>query len=605
MVSIFTDEKGKAGILRTSDEAPAKQATAVVSERPAEAKTGVVSAKRRRERWLSGAFRFDPRRFLPGGGALSLRRFSITEAAFLLIAAYCTSRGLGALRQVLFNAVFGVGPEANAYFAAISFPQTLFDLIAGGALVHAMIPVLLSHEEQRGQREAWRLASLIFNVLLVTLSAFVLLGELIAPFFVTHLLVPGFPPAEQALTASLTRVMLLQTLILGLGTVATTILNSKRQFILPALSIALYDVGIIIGLLCAMAFPKIGVYGPAWGVVGSAFIQVAVMAPGLVKQGVRYSFFWDVRYPALRDMLRLLGPNVLAVAISAIGLTVDTAFISYIPERASLAAARNAQLFFAFPQTLFGGALGQAALPIMAALVLASRYERLRQVLLKVMIGGLVLSVAASLFLAAFGRLLITLLFHHGAFGNHAVTLTSTALFGYDVALPGVTIAALLAVVFYALKDAKPPLAASILGVLVRWSLLFSLIHLLAGTHVILAIPLATAGEGIVQTAFLGILLVVRMRKKVQLDKAMQRLTKWRRLTRKRDEKGTVTTGTDTQTTPANIDIPDDVEVLHDAGGIEQEGIAEAAVERGADGVESDAQEEGRVELAGWNEEKL
>lgn len=495
-----------------------------------------AGVKKRRKRWLSGAFRFDPRRFLPGGGALSLRRFSITEAALLLIAAYCTSKGLGAIRQVLFNAVFGVGMEANAYAAAVSFPQTLFDLVAGGALVHAMIPVLLSQEEQRGQREAWRLASLIFNILLITLTVFVLLGELIAPFFVARLLVPGYPPIEQALTASLTRVMLLQTLILGLGTVATAILNSKRQFILPALSIALFDVGIIIGLLCTLAFPKLGIYGPTWGVVGSAIIQAAVMVPGLVKQSFHYSFFWDVRYPALRDVLRLLGPNILAVIIASIGVIVDTAFISYIPERASLAAAKNAQLFFAFPQTLFGGAFGQAALPLLAALALAGRYERLRRVLLKLLVGSLVLSVIASLFLAVAGKTLIRLFFHHGAFGAHAVALTSTALLGYDVALPGVTVAALLAVVFYAMKDAKIPLISVIIGLLVRWTLLFALMHLLTGIYVILTIPLALAGDGLTQTTFLGVLLVTRLRKKVQLDRAMQRLTRWKQLAKQRDD---------------------------------------------------------------------
>jgi hypothetical protein len=41
---------------------------------------------------------------------------------------------LGAVRQILFNARFGVGPKANAYYAAFRLPDTLFSLIAGGAL---------------------------------------------------------------------------------------------------------------------------------------------------------------------------------------------------------------------------------------------------------------------------------------------------------------------------------------------------------------------------------------------------------------------------------------------------------------------------------------
>src|SRR5205085_5916016 len=64
------------------------------------------------------AFRFNIKNLLPGGGELSVRRFSITEAALLLIMGYLASRGLGVVRQTIFNALFGTGPEANAYYAA-------------------------------------------------------------------------------------------------------------------------------------------------------------------------------------------------------------------------------------------------------------------------------------------------------------------------------------------------------------------------------------------------------------------------------------------------------------------------------------------------------
>ncbi len=492
--------------------------------------TVIVSHKRRRGRWLSGAFRLDARRFLPGGAAFSLQRFSITEAVLLLVAAYCTSKGLGAIRQFLFNYLFGAGDAANAYTAAVRLPETLFDLIAGGALTHALIPVFLSHEEQRGRREVWRLASLVFNVLLVSLSALVLIAELIAPIFVTRLLVPGYAPAEQALTTSLTRIMLLQTLILGLGTVATAILDAKRQFLLPALSIALYDVGIIMGLLCTMAFPKLGIYGPTWGVVGSAAIQVLVMVPGLVKQKARYTFFWNIRYPPLRDVLRLLGPNSLMVAVTSIGFIIDTAFISYMPQRASLSAAHNAQLLFSFPQTLFAVAVGQAALPTMAALATACRYERLRRVIVKLLGTAFILSILASLVMYLFGKPLIHLIFQHGAFGKNAAALTGTALLGYAVALPGLTIGTLLVVIFYAMQDAKSPLVSSILNVMTHVGVLVLLIHSLTGNHLILAIPLAAGADGVVQSVFLGVLLVVRLRPKLKSDRAMQRLARWKRL---------------------------------------------------------------------------
>ena len=486
-----------------------------------------VSSKRRVP-LLSKAFSFKLSSFLPGGDDLSLRRFSITEAALLLVMGYLASKGLGVVRQTIFNALFGTGLQANAYYAASRLPDTLFDLVAGGALTHAFIPVFLSYEKDRGQREAWRLASLVFNVLLVALTALVFVSEFIAPAFVSRLLVPGYPPAEQALTAALTRVMLIQPLILGLGTVVTAILNSKRQFLLPALSLAVYNIGLIGGLLFSLAIPGVGIYGPTYGVWAAAALQVLVMVPGVVKQGVRYTFIWDLRHPGLRAVLRLLIPNTLAVAIASTGFIVDTAFISYLPDRASLAAERSANMLYALPLALLALAIGQAALPQLSTLASSGRYVRLRMTIVKLVGVALSLSVVASIMLYLLGKPAIRLLFQHGAFGKHSSAVTGTALLGYAFALPGLVAASLLVLSFYALKDARTPLLTNILALATRWTLIILLLRLFTGSQMILAIPLAAGGAGIVETLVLGSFLFMRLRSKVKVDKGMLRLKRRR-----------------------------------------------------------------------------
>ena len=485
-------------------------------------------------RLFSKAFRFDLKNFLPGGSDFSLRRFSITEAVLLFIMGYLASKGLGVVRQTIFNALFGTGMQANAYYAASRLPDTLFDLIAGGALTHAFIPVFLSYEKDRDQREAWRLASLVFNVLLVALTILVLIAEFIAPAFVSRLLVPGYPPAEQALTTTLTRIILIQPLILGLGTVLTAILNSKRQFLLPALSLAVYNLGLIGGLIFSLTIPGVGIYGPTYGVLAAAALQVLVMVPGLLKQGVRYTFIWDLKHPGLRQVLRLLIPNTLSVIIASIGLVVDTAFISYMPDKTSLAAERNAHMLYALPLALLGLAIGQAALPQMAALASSGHYLRLRQTVVKVIGGAVLLSVIASAMMYLFGKPAIRLLFEHGAFGRHSSAVTGTALLGFAFALPWVTAASLLVLGFYALKDARTPLLTNTLALAVRWCLIILLLKVITGSHAILAIPLAAAGAGIVESLLLGSLLFLRLGSKVKLDRG------WLRLERRRSP-GTAT----------------------------------------------------------------
>jgi len=506
-------------------------ATATIVESQLEESTALTPNERPSKHRIpvfNKAFSFNLRSFLPGGDDFSLRRFTIIEAAMLLIMGYLASKGLGVVRQTIFNALFGTGMQANAYYAASRLPDTLFDLIAGGALTHAFIPIFLSYEKDRGQREAWRLASLVFNVLLVALTALVIVSEFVAPAFVSRLLVPGYPPAQQALTAALTRVMLIQPLILGLGTVVTAILNSKRQFFLPALSLAIYNVGLIGGLLFSLAIPRIGIYGPTYGVLAAAALQVLVMVPALVKQGVRYTFIWDLRNPGLRQVMRLLIPNALAVAIASTGFIVDTAFISYLPDQVSLAAERNAHMLYALPLALLGLAIGQAALPQLSSLAATGRYVRLRMTVVKLIGGALSLSLIASLMMYLLGKPAIRLLFQHGAFGKHSSAVTGTALLGYAFALPAVIAASLLVLSFYALKDARTPLLINILGLATRWSLIILLLRLFTGSHMILAIPLAAGGVGIVETLVLGSLLFIRLRSKVKTDKGMLRLERRR-----------------------------------------------------------------------------
>ncbi len=426
--------------------------------------------------------------------------------------AFLASRGLGVIRQTMFNALIGTGPEANAYYAAFRLPDTLFILIAGGALVQAFVPVFISFEKEHGEKEIWRLTSLVFNVLLVSLTGLILIAEFAAPAFVSHWLVPGYTPTQQNLTTSLTRIMLIQPLILGLGTVATAVLSSKRQFFLPSLSIAVYNFGLIGGLLVTLAFPRVGIYGPTFGVLAASVCQVLVLVAGLVKQRFEYSFIWDLKHPGLRQVMFLLGPNMLAVGISSIALVVDTAFTSYLPDKASLSAIHNANMLFELPVALFAQTLALAALPHLSGLAVEDHHPEFRRLMIKIVGGAILISIPTAVLLALLGKPVIHLLFQHGAFTRHSTALTALALIGYAIGLPGQVASQILMRSFYALKNALIPLLTNIFAFAARISLLFFLFHTLSVKNIILAIPLAATGTATIEAALLCFLLLWRLR---------------------------------------------------------------------------------------------
>lgn len=488
------------------------------------------------------AFRFKLSNFKPGGDA-SLRRFSIVEASLLLIFALLASRGLGVIRQVIFNAMFGTGAAANAYVAASNLPDTLYNLIAGGALTHAFIPVFFSYEKRYGQQEAWRLTSLVFNVLLVGLTLVVIIGEIFTPFLVRTFVVPGYSPAEQELTANLTRIMLLQPLILGLGTIGSAVLNSKRQFWLPALSIAVYNFGLIGGLFISLLFHGVGIYGPTYGVWVAAFLQVGIQIPGLLKQGIRYSFVWNLKDPGLHEVMRLLLPNALSVGIASIAFVMNTAFASYLTDSSSLAALHNAQMLYALPVALISQAIGQALLPHLVTHATAGRYVRMRQTAFRVMGVSIALTIPAALALIILGKPFIYILFQHGAFKQHSSDLTYLALIGFALGVPGFAGGEMLVNGFFALKDTRTPLLTNIFSLALRFGLTMLLLNLLLHTTIIImAIPLATSGASIIETIILAIVLLIRLHFAVRKDQGMLRLQRyrlWQETRRQQEESST------------------------------------------------------------------
>jgi putative peptidoglycan lipid II flippase len=440
---------------------------------------------------------------------LLTREFTIAEASFILMSSFFLSAGLGAVRQVLFNAQFGVGTEANAYYAAFRLPDTLFSLIAGGALSSAMIPILLSTIREEGEAAGQRLVNLVMTVLLAVFALIVLIGEIFAPAFVNGLLAPGFDPTTSALTVTLTRLMLIQPLILAAGSVATAVLNSQNRFLLTALSVVSHNVALIAGILAVKLFPGLGIYGPTLGVVGGGILQVAILLPGLFNQGFHFRPIWNVANRRLREIVRLLIPNGLSVSVNYAGFIVDTAFASRAPEVAGLPALYNAWLLVGLPIALLGQAVGQATFPRLAAHADNKDWSRMGRTLLQSLGAVIALAVPAFLGLYFLGRPVIRLLFERGKFTADAGDLTYAVLIAYAIALPAYVSTEVITRGLIALRDTRTPLATNILQLLGR----IAIMALLVSSWGIRTIPAALAITATMETITLGIFLLVKLQR--------------------------------------------------------------------------------------------
>ena len=212
--------------------------------------------------------------------------FLIIKSAGLIAIATFISRILGLVREQILLALFNRF-QTDAFNVAFRIPNLLRDLFAEGALSAAFVPTFTKTLHSKGSTAAWKLGSLVFNFLLLIIGAIVVAGILNAPSIV-KVIAGDFSSStgKFPLTVHLTQIMFPFLLLVALASVAMGILNSHKQFFVPALAPALFNIGsILITLLMFYVLPKFGidpVIGLAIGVLTGGLMQLLIQFPSLL-----------------------------------------------------------------------------------------------------------------------------------------------------------------------------------------------------------------------------------------------------------------------------------------------------------------------------------
>ena len=156
------------------------------------------------------------------------------------------------------------------------------------------------------------------------MSVLALIAAIFAPQIVRYFLASGFAddPAREQLTVHLLRIMLPSAVLFGVSGLLMGILNAHQSFFIPALAPSMYSIGIIFGVL--FFAPTMGVDGLAWGVLLGASLHLLIQVPSLLKlNGRAYFPNFGLDNQAVREVLRLMGPRILGVAVVQINFWVN------------------------------------------------------------------------------------------------------------------------------------------------------------------------------------------------------------------------------------------------------------------------------------------
>jgi putative peptidoglycan lipid II flippase len=378
------------------------------------------------------------------------------------------SRVVGLVREIVFASYFGTSGEASAYTIASLVPNLVAQLFANAALSAAFVPVFTDLLQQKRKKEALRLASTLFWIMLIVLGAisafFILAAGTIMPLFIG----PTFSSALNDLTIGLSQVLFPVVLLLGLTGLLTGILQSYDHFTIPAISPAVWNLVIIV-LLVVLAPHFHGeekVYAYAIGILAATGVQMALAFAALGRIDFRLQFHIDWHDPRIRQVFMLMLPVTIGLGIVNLDQLINSAFGSLVSDEAPR-AIDNAFRIYMLPQGMFSVAVATVLFPVLSRLAARRDPAGMRRTVGTGMRQINLLLIPASAFMIVLATPITRLVFERGEFNAESTKLVSEALFWFAFSLPFAGINLLLTRTFFALQRPWIPTKLAAMNIVV------------------------------------------------------------------------------------------------------------------------------------------
>ena len=431
----------------------------------------VNSAVTRNAGWPAG------RRVLmkrPATAAMSAKATGKVSAAVM------ASRVLGLLREMMFAGLFGGSKWMDCFYLAFKVPNLLRDLFAEGALSQAFVTTFSKKLKAEGESSAWALAHKMMTLAAVFMSLVTLLGIAIAPWIVELLTAlsrsgsspRNYNPEEIALTVTMVRIMYPFILLVSLAALVMGMLNAKNVFGMPALSSCFFNLGSMIGGAAIgwwldPTWGKNSLIGFAIGVVIGGLAQLVCQFPALRRVGYRFVADFRWRDSGVRQILRLMGPAVIAASVVQVNVVINAMFAYGVGEGA-VSWLSYAFRLMQLPIGVFGVAVATVTLPALSRAATHGIGDDFRPTLAKGLRLVAFLVLPATLGLVLLAGPIVSVLYERGAFDAHDRLQTAAALRAYGYGLLCYAWLKVLQPAFYAIDKRWLPMMVSILALAVN-----------------------------------------------------------------------------------------------------------------------------------------
>jgi len=384
------------------------------------------------------------------------------QAALLLAFSAVGAKILALFRDRLLASSFGADKTLDLYYASFRIPDFLYVFSLFLVSSTALIPLFL---EKKSKDFLNGVFTVYFSLICLAVVFTFFLMPLLAP-----LVAPGFSLPDLEILTTLSRILLLSPLLLGLSNLLSGIIQSYRRFWVYALSGVLYNAGIIFGLL--VFFPIFGLLGIVWGVVLGALCHLLIQVPSLLRLGFFPRFTTKIIFSDIKKVARLSFPRALGLSVNQLVLTAITALASFLAA-GSIAVFNLSINLQAIPLGIVALSYSVAAFPDLAHKYLKKEKEQFFEAVFTASRHLLFWLAPIMVLFIVLRAQIVRVVLGAGAFSWADTRLTAASLALFSISLFAQGFLLLLVRAFYAAGKTREPLFINVISSL--FIILFSL----------------------------------------------------------------------------------------------------------------------------------
>ena len=392
---------------------------------------------------------------------------SMARATSVIALGNIASRILGLVRETILARLFGAGAAVDAFNLAIIVPRGLYDLLIGGHVNSALVPVLSEYAARDDKRDLWELVNALLGLVVIVLSALILALELLAPQIIGIVASDDATPEVVSQATDLLRVTAPALLFLSLFAVVSGLLYALRRFTWPAFASTVFNGTIV--LITLVFADSIGITAAAVGWLVGAVVQLVLQAPGLRDARLRITVRGVLHHAGVRRIGLLYIPVMASLALDVL---INRPFSYNLASRTgegSISYMAWATTLLQFPQGLVAIAISVAILPTLSRQAAITANHTLAD--FKTTLGqglrlAIVLIIPATVGLFVLAEPVVSLIFEHGEFNAVDTDITTLALRLYLIGLPFAAIDLLLVFAFYARQNTITPAVIGLISLI-------------------------------------------------------------------------------------------------------------------------------------------